>query len=59
MVFQRMWSCAPVGEESERAYRRGDAFEKRRELMQVWASDCVPIEVKVVDIGSRRKGGRR
>lgn len=29
-----------VGDETERAYRRGDALEKRRELMQTWASFC-------------------
>ncbi|MET3853038.1 site-specific integrase [Rhizobium sp. OAE497] len=29
-----------VGDETERAYRRGDALEKRRELMQAWASFC-------------------
>jgi integrase len=27
-----------VGSEVERAYRRGDALEKRRELMEVWAA---------------------
>ena len=27
-----------VGDEVERAYRRGDALQKRRELMQAWAS---------------------
>jgi len=26
----------------ERAYRRGDALEKRRELMQAWANYCEP-----------------
>ena len=26
-----------VGDETERAYRRGDALEKRRTLMQAWA----------------------
>ncbi len=26
-----------VGDQTERAYRRGDALEKRRELMQAWA----------------------
>jgi hypothetical protein len=25
-----------VGDSTERAYRRGDALEKRRELMQAW-----------------------
>jgi hypothetical protein len=27
-----------VGDEVERAYRRGDALEKRRKLMEAWAS---------------------
>jgi hypothetical protein len=31
-----------VGDETERAYRRGDALEKRRELMQAWADYCLP-----------------
>jgi integrase len=26
-----------VGDQTEAAYRRGDAFEKRRELMEAWA----------------------
>lgn len=30
-----------VGDEVERAYRRGDALEKRRQLMQAWADYCV------------------
>ena len=29
-----------VGDEAERAYRRGDALEKRRRLMQDWALHC-------------------
>ena len=29
-----------VGDETERAYRRGDALEKRRELMSAWAAFC-------------------
>jgi integrase len=29
-----------VGTEVERAYRRGDALEKRRELMEAWAKYC-------------------
>jgi integrase len=29
-----------VGDQTERAYRRGDALEKRRELMDHWASFC-------------------
>ena len=31
-----------VGDETERAYRRGDALEKRRRLMSAWASYCKP-----------------
>ncbi len=27
-----------VGDETERAYRRGDALEKRRHLMDAWAA---------------------
>jgi integrase len=29
-----------VGNEVERAYRRGDALEKRRKLMEAWGSFC-------------------
>jgi integrase len=31
-----------VGDAAERAYRRGDALEKRRALMQAWANYCEP-----------------
>ncbi len=30
-----------VGDATERAYRRGDALEKRRKLMQAWADYCM------------------
>ncbi|RAN40561.1 site-specific integrase [Hyphomonas sp. GM-8P] len=30
-----------VGDQTERAYRRGDALEKRRVLMQAWADHCM------------------
>jgi integrase len=36
-----------VGDETERAYRRGDALEKRRRLMEAWAW-CEPREPNVV-----------
>ena len=29
-----------VGDKVEAAYRRGDLFEKRRELMNAWATIC-------------------
>lgn len=35
-----------VGDEVERAYRRGDALEKRRNLMEAWASYCVGATAK-------------
>ena len=31
-----------VGDTTERAYRRGDALEKRRKLMEAWAAFCEP-----------------
>jgi integrase len=31
-----------AGDATERAYRRGDALEKRRALMEAWASFCEP-----------------
>lgn len=37
-----------------REYRRGDALEKRRKLMEAWASYCEPKKAgNVVQIGSR------
>ncbi len=35
-----------VGDATERAYRRGDALEKRRELMTAWAAHCQPVAVE-------------
>ncbi len=32
-----------IGDAAERAYRRGDALEKRRALMEAWANYCEPI----------------
>ena len=29
-----------IGNKVEAAYRRGDLFEKRRKLMEAWASFC-------------------
>ncbi|HWX13819.1 MAG TPA: integrase, partial [Methylocella sp.] len=31
-----------AGDATERAYRRGDALEKRRGLMEAWAGFCEP-----------------
>ncbi|GIX52087.1 tyrosine-type recombinase/integrase [Sphaerotilus sulfidivorans] len=40
----------------EAAYRRGDLFEKRRQLMQAWADYCARVETSadVVSIGAAR-----
>lgn len=37
-----------VGDETERAYRRGDALEKRRKLMEAWAGFCAGRVGKVL-----------
>jgi hypothetical protein len=44
-----------VGDETERAYRRSDALDRRRELMDAWASFCFPTPAEVVSIADRRK----
>ncbi|PSC03855.1 integrase [Alsobacter soli] len=37
-----------IRDETERAYRRGDALEKRRQLMAAWADFCAQTQVKNV-----------
>lgn len=37
-----------VGDETERAYRRGDALAKRKRLMDAWANYCLPETTKNV-----------
>jgi len=45
-----------VGDAVERAYRRGDALERRRELMEAWASYLSPTsQAKVVPISKGKK----
>jgi integrase len=31
-----------IGDKAEQAYRRSDALEKRRKLMETWAAYCEP-----------------
>jgi integrase len=38
------------GDQTERAYRRGDALEKRRKLMEAWSNYCGPKPSNVVTI---------
>jgi len=45
-----------VGDETERAYRRGDALEKRRLMMQQWQNWCDGRPAaKVIELSRRRK----
>jgi integrase len=45
-----------VGDSVEQAYRRSDALEKRRALMQAWANFCEPVGAgNVISIGGGRK----
>jgi integrase len=44
-----------IGDKAEQAYRRGDALEKRRKLMEAWASYCEPKRGgNVVQISARK-----
>jgi integrase len=45
-----------VGDKAEQAYRRGDALEKRRELMDAWARYCEPKTGENV-IAFKKSGG--
>jgi integrase len=38
-----------VGNETERAYRRGDSFARRRDLMEAWADYCEVVQPDMVD----------
>ena len=46
-----------VGDATERAYSRGDAIEKRRVMMEAWASYIEPKggTMNVVDFGKARR----
>jgi len=52
-----------IGDKAERAYqayRRSDALEKRRKLMEAWANYCEPKNTgNVIGIGKRRRSGER
>jgi integrase len=43
-----------AGDQTERAYRRGDALEKRRALMESWAQFCEPKSAGIVVSIARR-----
>jgi integrase len=44
-----------AGDQTERAYRRGDALEKRRALMEAWAMFCEPKSGNVVAIARKAR----
>jgi integrase len=49
-----------IGDKAEQAYRRSDALEKRRKLMEAWANYCEPKDTgNVIGIGKRRRSGER
>jgi len=43
-----------VGDKSEQAYRRSDALEKRRQMMDAWAVWCDPSQSNVVSFAASR-----
>lgn len=49
-------ALAHVAGSVERAYRRGDALERRRELMASWERFCDPVVVKVDNVTPMRRG---
>jgi integrase len=46
-----------IGNKAEAAYRRGDLFEKRRRLMDDWASFCLTPRGSLMNITSIRNKG--
>ena len=44
-----------VGNAVERAYRRSDLFDKRRDLMERWARFCCPASADVIEIGGENE----
>ena len=43
-----------ISDKVDAAYRRGDQFEKRRQLMEAWAQFCYPAQSKVVFFEGRK-----
>jgi integrase len=43
-----------IGDKAEQAYRRSDALEKRRKLMEAWAQYCEPRQANVVRLGQAK-----
>jgi integrase len=45
-----------IGNKVEAAYRRGDLFEKRRQLMETWARFCIGTAAEVVSLMPASRG---
>jgi hypothetical protein len=43
-----------IGDKAEQAYRRSDALEKRRKLMEAWAAYCERPASNIVQIAKRK-----
>ncbi len=43
-----------IRDKTEAAYRRGDLFDKRRELMEAWARFAAPTQTNIIDLSSKR-----
>ena len=41
-----------IGDQTERAYRRGDALDKRRELMTAWSNYCASATGNIIQLQS-------
>ena len=44
-----------IGDKAEQAYRRSDALDKRRKLMEAWAAYCEPRQLATVVPITRKK----
>jgi integrase len=45
-----------IGDKAEQAYRRSDALEKRRKLMEAWAAYCEPSDASnIVQLANRKR----
>jgi integrase len=55
--FREMALAHTVGDKVEAAYRRGDMFDKRRELMTAWGRYAADGGASVVSIEEARRAG--
>ncbi|WP_407529243.1 tyrosine-type recombinase/integrase [Methylobacterium oryzisoli] len=44
--FPSEWAEAAIAHTADRAYRRGDALERRREMMEAWAVYCLSAQTQ-------------